>query len=29
VSLGQFKVISAIEGCRTAARRTEGAPIVF
>ena len=28
VSLGQLKVMSAIETCRTAARRTVGAPIV-
>ena len=27
VSLGQLKVMSAIERCRTAERRTEGAPI--
>jgi hypothetical protein len=27
VSLAQMKVMSAIERCRTAARRTEGAPI--
>ena len=29
VSLGQLKAMSAIERCRTAARRTEGAPMAY
>jgi hypothetical protein len=29
VSLGQLKAMSAIEHCRTAVRRTGGAPIIY